>query len=80
MSRTVVTNSEVRQDHTLTLILPEDVPPGRVRVTVTLEAEEAPRKLTARELATSEFASDWKDSPFEEASELRRRAWERARD
>jgi hypothetical protein len=82
MTRTVTTTSEVRPDHTLTVTLPEDVPPGRVRVTVTVEPVEAERKLSARELAHSDFAGDWAqrdDLPEtpDEFADWRSRRWER---
>ncbi|RYG36859.1 hypothetical protein EON81_08440 [bacterium] len=46
---------EILQDRTMTLTLPEGVPVGRVRVTVSIEPETEPRRRTSKEFLEAEF-------------------------
>lgn len=82
MALSVTITGEIMPDHTIMVRLPDDMPIGPVRVTVTVEPDDIPRKLTARELASSEFAGDWADrddlpSDSESFSEWRRSLSER---
>ena len=83
MVYTVETTATVDENHNLVLNLP-DVPPGTVRVCLTVEPETS-HKLTAAELADSEFFGMWADrddlpTTNEEFIEWRRKLWARARD
>ena len=83
MVHTLTTTGEVQPDHTMTVVLPDSVPLGRVRVTITVEPEEGLRPLTPRELALSEFVGDWADrqdlpATTEEFTTWRAKRWERS--
>ncbi len=46
--RTIETTAVVNADHTVTLTLPEDIPPGPVKLVLVVEAEPAPPPAPAR--------------------------------
>ena len=76
--RTITTFGDVRQDHTVLLVLPTDVPPGRVRVTVTIDEPSSPSPLSPQEFLKSELFgifADREDLPStnEEFREWRRK-------
>lgn len=82
MSKTLTLHGEIRPDHTLTVTLPDDLPVGPAKITVTVEAEDSSMIRTLGELANSDFFgmfADRDDLPKtnEEFREWRRKLWER---
>ncbi len=82
MSYTVDTTGTVDADHNLVLKLP-DVPPGDVRVTVSVGPDGTSDGMTAVEFADSEFFGMWADRDDlprtdEEFAAWRKRLWDRS--
>ena len=82
MIHTFTTTSDVGPSHQLVISVPEDVPLGRVKVTVTVESEVETSIQTLGDLLTNGFAGRWAgrtDLPNtdEEFRVWRRKAWER---
>ena len=78
---TVTTHGEVQPDHTLTVRVPNDVPPGPVIVTVTSESSPEPKIRTLRDLLHSGFVGMWADrddlpKTNEEFAAWRKKLWE----
>jgi hypothetical protein len=81
MIRTIKARGEIRSDHTITVIVPDDVPVGPADVTLTFEDETAPKIRTFGDLLDSGFVgmyADRDDLPRtnEEFRTWRKRLWE----
>ena len=82
MTHSITTTSEVKADHTLTVKVPSDFPPGPVQVTVTADSSSEGHIRTFGDLLDSEFFGMWADrddlpKTNEEFAEWRRKIWER---
>ena len=82
MHQSVTTSGLVAEDHSLTITIPTDLPPGPVTVTLTVEPETAPKLRTLGEHLDSGLLGEWAgrdDLPKtnEEFTEWRRRIWDR---
>ena len=84
--KSLTLESEIKEDHSLTVDVPQDFPTGRVRVTVTeVRTEKGERIRTFGDLIESEFSgmfADRDDLPLtnDEFRIWRRKLSERVRD
>ena len=83
MSHTIHVEATVAADHTVKFELPPDVPTGPVLMTVTVESNRSPDRLSPKEFLNSEFFGIWADrddlpATNEEFIEWRRKLWDRS--
>jgi hypothetical protein len=55
MTHVVEVEAIIEPNHTVTVALPDEIPVGPARVTVTIDTGEPTRKFTAKDLLNSEF-------------------------
>lgn len=87
--RTVTVQVDIPPSRELTIVLPDDVPPGPRQVLIVLDGLDDPKPVapirTLGDLVTSGFAGSWSErddigDSAEFARKLRERAWQRASD
>lgn len=84
MLHTVKTRGEIRPHHTISLTVPDDLPPGPLMVTITSAVASPNEYSTLGDLLDSGFVGRWadrKDLPNNDAefSSWRRNNWNRNR-